>query len=380
MVSSSVATHFLIVACHLTAIHSFVGPTALISNDLFESAAHFHPVAAFKRPRHTSWTTENGLSRSRESQQSSSSSSLTAFFNKKSSSLGQKLCRARDLVQSLVQEDNCFTTTTGAQAFGDVCAINIVYEDRYEPQPFVGKQVASRKGKGGFRIDRISDGDKACGFAWTWTSGNEEGLRGTTYVELNDTGEIQYVQEIPEPIFKPGDLTVQLLEAVTKGAEQKPPQPFEKKTPTTANEVAKYLFLDLQNSKDEAGMAELISFFDEKVIYRDFNFENVLRGPAEVRKFVEDFSFPGIEFRPLRFDDGKDSCCFTWEVVLEGAPDTIKGMSFYELDPDTRKIIYVRDVPESAIKPPILGKLARQLRPGLGVFQGVPLGSRPGGM
>lgn len=241
-------------------------------------------------------------------------------------------------------------------------------------------KVASRKGKGGFRIDRISDGDKACGFAWTWTSGNEEGLRGTTYVELNDNGEIQYVQEIPEPIFKPGDLTVQLLEAVTKGAERKPPQPFEKKTPTTANEVAKYLFLDLQNCKDEAGMAELMSFFDERVIYRDFNFENVLRGPAEVQKFVEDFNFPGIEFRPLRFDDGKDSCCFTWEVVLEGAQDTIKGMSFYELDPDTRKIIYVRDVPESAIKPPILGKLARQLRPGLGVFRGVPLGSRPGGM
>ena len=123
-----------------------------------------------------------------------------------------------------------------------------------------------------------------------------------------------------------------------------------------------------------------MSFFDERVIYRDFNFENVLRGPAEVQKFVEDFNFPGIEFRPLRFDDGKDSCCFTWEVVLEGAQDTIKGMSFYELDPDTRKIIYVRDVPESAIKPPILGKLARQLRPGLGVFRGVPLGSRPGGM
>ena len=62
------------------------------------------------------------------------------------------------------------------------------------------------------------------------------------------------------------------------------------------------------------------------------------------------------------------------------APDTIKGISFYELDPDTRKVTYVRDIPESAIKPPILGKLARQLRPGLGVFDPVPLGSREGGM
>jgi len=62
------------------------------------------------------------------------------------------------------------------------------------------------------------------------------------------------------------------------------------------------------------------------------------------------------------------------------APDTIKGISFYEIDPESRLITYVRDVPESAIKPPILGKLARQLRPGLGYFQGVKIGSRPGGL
>jgi hypothetical protein len=55
-------------------------------------------------------------------------------------------------------------------------------------------------------------------------------------------------------------------------------------------------------------------------------------------------------------------------------------LSFFELDPTSRKITYVRDVPESAIKPPVLGTWARQLRPGLGVFTGVPQGSRPGGM
>jgi len=242
------------------------------------------------------------------------------------------------------------------------------------------EKVNQRKGKGGFRIDKISDGDRACGFAWTWTCENEEGLRGTTFVELDDSGKISYVQEIPEPIFKPGDLTKNLLEAITKDAEKKPPQPFEKKTPTSANELAKYLFVDLQNAEEKEGMDELMRFFDTNVFYRDFNFENPMRSPEEVRKFVEEFSFPGIEFKPTCFDDGVDSTCFTWEVVLMDAPDTIKGMSFYELDPGTRKIAYVRDVPESAIKPPILGKLARQLRPGLGVFQGVPLGSRPGGM
>jgi len=242
------------------------------------------------------------------------------------------------------------------------------------------ERAAQRKGKGGLRIDRISDGDKACGFAWTWTCGNEEGLRGTTFVELNDSGAVQYIQEIPEPIYKPGDLTKDLLKAITQGAEKKEPQGFEKRTPTVANELAKYLFVDLQNADHKEGTDELMRFFDDNVIYRDFNFENVFRGPAEVRQFVEDFNFPGIEFRPLRFDDGIDSTCFTWEVILEGVEDdTIKGMSFYELDPETRKIVYVRDVPESAIKPPFFGKLARDFRPGLGVFQGVPIESRPGG-
>ena len=58
--------------------------------------------------------------------------------------------------------------------------------------------------------------------------------------------------------------------------------------------------------------------------------------------------------------------CFTWEVVLMDAPDTVKGISFYEINPESKLVTYVRDVPESAIKPPILGKVARQLRPGIG--------------
>jgi hypothetical protein len=237
-------------------------------------------------------------------------------------------------------------------------------------------KVAQRKGRGDVRIDRISDGNTACGYAWTWTSGNEEGLRGTTFVELNDNGEIQYVREIPEPLYKPGDLTLELLKVVTADAEAKPKPEYQKETPTTANEVAKYLFLNVQGSEIDESMR----FFDETIIYRDFNYEEPLNGPEEVRKFIEDFSFPGIEFRPDRFDDGIDAVCFTWDVCLDGQPDVVKGISFYELDPETKKITYVRDVPESAIKPPPLGKVARDWRPGLGVFKSVRVGSRPGGM
>lgn len=121
----------------------------------------------------------------------------------KAASSSSRLCRAKELIQSLVQEDKCFSTDAGARAFGEVCATNIVYEDCYEPQPIVGRidvtnhmldKVAQRKGRGDVRIDKVSDGDTACGFAWTWISGNEEGLRGTTFVQLNDAGEIAYVR------------------------------------------------------------------------------------------------------------------------------------------------------------------------------------------
>lgn len=197
-------------------------------------------------------------------------------------------------------------------------------------------KVEGRKGRGDVRIDRISDGSLACGFVWTWTSGNEEGLRGTTFVELNASGKIQYVREIPEPLFKPGDATLELLKAVTKGAEPKPKPEFQSRTPTIASELAKYLFLEVQGGDIDESMR----LFDETILYRDFNYEEILDGKAEVRKFIEDFSFPGIEFRPERFDDGVDSTCFTWDVCLAGQEETVKGISFYELEPDTRLVSY----------------------------------------
>lgn len=308
--------------------------------------------------------------------------SVLGIYQSKGSDVGTRI--AKELLNELVTNDKCYTTTDGARKFGNCCAVNCVYEDCFEPQPIVGRtavtdhmlsKVASRKGRGELRLDRISDGSEGCGFAWTYISGSEEGLRGTTFVGLNERGEIEYVREIPEPIYKPGDLTIQLLEAVTKGSEPKENPEYEKRTPTVASEVALYLFKDVQGSSIDESMR----FFDEGIEYRDFNYEEMLNGKAQVRKFIEDFSFPGITFRLQKIDDGILSTCFTWEVVLDGAEDTIKGISFYELNPDTQLISYVRDVPESAIKPPILGKWARDLRPGLGVFQGVKVGSRPGG-
>jgi hypothetical protein len=176
-----------------------------------------------------------------------------------------------------------------------------------------------------------------------------------------------------------------LLKTLTAG-EEWPAQfaPFVSRPapPQTAHELVRYLFGDdsVRDADPVAAVNEFVRYLDDDVVYRDFNYEHLLRGPKEVRELVESFRLPGLTFRPLRRDDGVDSTCFTWEIVLADAPDTIHGISFYELDPVTKKIRYVRDVMESAIKPPILGKWARQLRPALGTMQPVPRGSRPHGL
>jgi hypothetical protein len=128
------------------------------------------------------------------------------------------------------------------------------------------RRAIERNGKGDVRIDMISDGNTACGFAWTWVTkdGKEEGLRGTTFVQLNSDGKIEYVREIAEPLYKPGALTVELLKAVTKDAKPKPPPKYQSKTPRTANDIAKYLFLDVQGGDVD----EAIRFFSHDIVYR----------------------------------------------------------------------------------------------------------------
>jgi hypothetical protein len=55
--------------------------------------------------------------------------------------LGTRL--AQELVTSLVQEEQCYSTVDGAIAFGEACAFNVVYEDCFEAQPVLGKTVSS---------------------------------------------------------------------------------------------------------------------------------------------------------------------------------------------------------------------------------------------
>lgn len=150
---------------------------------------------------------------------------------------------ANELVHSLVVDHQCFSTETGAKIFGEACTENVIYDDCSESKrPFQGKEavlkhmldkVAARRNRGELRLDRITDGKCACGFAWTCTSGNQEGLRGTTFIELNNEGQIQYIREIDEPMFKPGDSMVGLLDYIS--GENEARQPLDYKRQNTDN-------------------------------------------------------------------------------------------------------------------------------------------------
>ena len=65
---------------------------------------------------------------------------LESLFDSKSKAT--RSTPARDLMKLLVEENKCFSTKEGATSFGAACADDVVYEDRFEPEPFVGRIVS----------------------------------------------------------------------------------------------------------------------------------------------------------------------------------------------------------------------------------------------
>ncbi|CAK9060377.1 unnamed protein product, partial [Durusdinium trenchii] len=217
-------------------------------------------------------------------------------------------------------------------------------------------------------IDKCTDGERSCGFTWHWEENGAVGIRGTTFIELDQQGRVSFLREICEPLYKPGDATVELLKAIGGDNVATFDVQAERRKPVGASDICRYLWSELQGN---APPAESVTFFADQVLYEDFNYELPLRRKEEVRDFLEKFAeIKALKFVAERFSDGSKACCFTWNVEIAGAPTDaprIRGISFYELN-DAGKIIYVRDIPESAAKPPPLQALAAMLRPRLRVF------------
>ena len=299
--------------------------------------------------------------------------------------------------------DSCAVTGRLCWSANDIaaaCAEDVEWEDlSFSSEPIVGRaavfaHLAERQRRDeacGSRlvVERACDGRTAAGFTWHRSNdGGDVGLRGTTFVEVDGDGRVVYVREIAEPLFKPGGGTARLLRAVAKPPAA-PPAPLgdARRQPASASDLVAYLWLEVQGAADFR--AEAARYFDKDIVYQDLNFDLPFVGLEHVASFLEEFDIPGLTFVPDRISDGEESCCFTWEVDLgvEGAA-RVKGVSFYECESipgmiERRgedgvvsqvkgkevRVTYVRDIPESTLKPPPLQALAAAIKPDLRTFK-----------
>jgi len=266
-----------------------------------------------------------------------------------------------------------------ATAFAPSAVIEDTFfsQDTLTPGPLnrgLVKYLENKAHVGKFVIDEISDGVRSCGFTWHLESATsqgsiaDKGLRGTTFVSVDNQGRIDYLREIAEPLYKPGDSTVDFLKAIG-GDNVQQTVPYEPRKPTGAQPVVEYLWKEV--NQGDGDVEEVLSFFADDCIYEDFNYEQPLVGKPEVRAFLQKFkAIKSLRFMPERFSDGMKACCFTWRVEIAGLPSDgpqVRGISFYRLN-DAGLISFVRDIPESALKPPPLQALAATLRPELRIL------------
>mmetsp|Transcript_40555 Transcript_40555/g.53380 ORF Transcript_40555/g.53380 Transcript_40555/m.53380 type:complete len:555 (+) Transcript_40555:182-1846(+) len=292
--------------------------------------------------------------------------------------------RADELIREVFEVKSEDDIKTYASRVAAECSSDVVLEDLTVSDSFVGPDavkkyleddVSSSPPGTQIVIERVADGAMSSGFTWYRNvNGVGKGLRGTTFVKLNDQGQISFIMKACEPLFKPGGATVELLKAVTKptegidteGIEELPVA--ERRDPTSAADAVDYLWNKVQGGNKE----EALRLFSNDILYEDFNFEAPYRGKQEVSNFLNEFDIPGLRFVPELISEGEKNCCFTWTLEIEGISQeggqAISGVSFYGMGEDG-KIDYVRDIPGAAFKPAPLLALAKSLRPGLQTFQ-----------
>lgn len=132
-------------------------------------------------------------------------------------------------------------------------------------------------------VEKLADGRMSSGFTWHREADGSEasGLRGITYVELNEQGEIKYVQEGSEPLFKLDTLLEALLQAANankKDEDAPKTQSYEKATPTTAEGIVRYLWEVAYPGG--ASPAEALEFFSDDIVYEVRSAERRLSSAA----------------------------------------------------------------------------------------------------
>jgi len=285
--------------------------------------------------------------------------------------------RADDLIQDLWGKKSN-DDSNGIDAIVSACSDTVVWEDMRLKNKANGPQEVSKLlkaqlpgGTSNIVVDKVADGAASAGFTWTrvddkFNDDPKLGLRGTTYIELDSDGKINCVKELAEPLYKPGDMMLKLLQAATKNVERPVKNPtYEQETPTSCSEIVDYIW-NRAYPKD-APVEEAVRFYSNDIVYQDFNYPLPIRGVKDVETFSREWGdFPGIDFRIQDLSEGDTSCCFTWRVKVNGKEGP-QGVSFYETD-GNGKITYIRDTPSPTFRP-VFGKLARLLRPKLRTFR-----------
>ncbi len=125
---------------------------------------------------------------------------------------------------------------------------------------------------------------------------------------------------------------------------------------TTAKQVIESIYEAINRRDIPAAM----EFIDDDCVYQDLNFPQPFIGKKAVKKLFEE-SVKGIP-DDLKFviDDitTEDPLAvgILWHVELDGIPfPNGRGVSFYRLSEETRKLVFARDIIESPVK---LGKAA----------------------
>jgi len=283
--------------------------------------------------------------------------------------------RANELIEALWGEGSSKNDAIdNINRIATACSDNVVWEDMRLKKSAEGKDAVSNLLKAQIprgttiSLDKVSDGASSAGFTWTrkCNNGEKQGLRGTTYVALNAEGKIECVKELAEPIVKPGDIMLKLLQAATKNVPRPEKNPtYARENPISCSEIVDYIWN--RAYPNDAPVDEAMRFFATDIVYQDFNYPDPIVGLVDVETFTREWGdFPGIEFRIQDLSDGDLACCFTWRVKVNGKEGP-QGISFYETDGQGR-ITYIRDTPAPSFKP-IFGNLARILRPKLRTFR-----------
>ena len=221
-------------------------------------------------------------------------------------------------------------------------------------------------------VEKLSDGALSGGFSWHREAEGAEGtgLRGITYIELDEVGKINYVQEGYEPLFKLGTLLEVIFKLAAKADKSEKDDTkakgYESATPTDAPGIIRYLWEVAYPGGAEP--TEALRFFSDDCVYEDFNYPKPFVGINQITEYINLIpELPNVIFELGRCSEGSARCCYTWKVKVNGQ-DGPSGISFKEVDTKTGKVTFNRDIPAPEWPRP-LGRLAGAVRPKLRTFR-----------